>query len=163
MHDNPSLKTPIGYPILSSRSKSKKKSFLLMEALVALALLAMCVFPFIPKQSQKILRLKEKAAPGLYIDHFENHLCDLREKALCEGEEWIKDKKVGSCIQKTEESLYFEEIKLRSDAIHKLYLYSVYDSKNRSKKLYRLKLESLYKGKSSSKKQTLVAYLTLEV
>jgi hypothetical protein len=151
-----------GYPIMATWSKCKKKPWLILEVLIALALLSLCLLPFIPKNAQKLQHLKNQAAYLLLAHDFEHRQCELREKAVYEGPEWIKKAKEGEVIFKDKRDLYFEDLRLHVKSTERVSVLKIYDTKEGQKKLYRFKAETLYSSPHLKKKYPFYFYLTLE-
>ena len=117
-----------GYPIMATWSKCKKKPWLILEVLIALALLSLCLLPFIPKNAQKLQHLKNQAAYLLLAHDFEHRQCELREKAVYEGPEWIKKAKEGEVIFKDKRDLYFEDLRLHVKSTERVSVLKIYDT-----------------------------------
>jgi len=130
--------------------------------LIALAILALCVFPFIPKNSQKYQAVKDQASYIYFEKAFQNKLCELRQIAHLEGQMWLQNRQKGDVLFKSKDDFFFEELGLRAKGTSRLVLQEIYEKKTDSKHLYRLKLEMVFQGKTSKKRFPFYGYITLE-
>ena len=140
-----------------------KKQFLLIEVLIAITLLSLCLLPFIPKSNMTFLNFKKNAALTCVGAHFEEKICQMRERAYQEGFSWVKETKPKQTVFSQKEKVCFDELKLCGEVVFALTLDKVMESKNSGKNLYRFKLNAKYLFKELKKKEVLYAYLTLEI
>jgi hypothetical protein len=126
-----------------------------------MALLALCLLPFIPRSSEKFLKAKLKASYSLYAEDFESKVCQMRQRAFLEGSLWIKQE-VNEIIFKEAGSIFFEDLSLASNFKSKLIFLKIYEQKEGLKKLYRFKFEATYQNKDLKSKQSFTNYITLE-
>lgn len=143
-------------------SKIKKKNFILIEVLIAIAILSLCLMPFLPQQSLKLQRQKQQMAYCLFADHFETKVCSLRERAFVEKEAWIEKCQKNAQIDSWDEKIFFDDVKLAASVKGRVKLKSLYDSKKEGKKIYRLQIQASYSLKGSSKKLPFVFYISIE-
>lgn len=115
-----------------------------------------------PQASKRLERIKLKAASSLFAEDFEHKVCNLREIALEDMDEWIEKSLKERTILAWKEPIFFPELKLNATFKAKLVLQSIYDSKEAQKKIYRFRFEGCYQARGSSKKHAYVFYITLQ-
>ncbi len=131
--------------------------------LVALAVFALCLLPFIPKVGEPFLKMKAVGCESVFCHDFEGRLCSLRERALIQGPQWVQGGSKGSVIFRVEERVFFQDLSLKATVSGKFFIKEVYKIKNGSKTLYRLALELSYRGAQDNKQgQKFSGYIALE-
>lgn len=135
---------------------------LILEALIALSLLVICIFPFIPKTSKKNLELKKGQGQSLFALDFQNRMCELREKAKSEGVNWIEVGKNNQNVFLIKERVCFKEFAISADFQARMYLLKIYKKKHDKKNFYRFKIEGIYRMKKTKHNIPFYYYITLE-
>jgi hypothetical protein len=118
--------------------------------------------PFLPKTSVKLQNYKISASYSVFAQHFEEKLCEIREKALDARLEWIEACEKQPVIMTWSETIFFKSIHLKGLCKGKIKLKNIYNSKASGKKIYRFSIESTYSCKKGSKPANFIHYLTLE-
>lgn len=139
-----------------------KKSFLLIEVLIAITLLSLCLLPFIPKSSSSFLNFKKHAAYIALEEHFEEKICQMREKAYAEGVNWCKDQKKGK-ISSFDEPFVLSDVGLKGKVKYVLFLERILESKHVGKHVYRFKLAADYRLDQLKKQEHFWFYFTIEL
>ena len=139
-----------------------KKRFLLIEVLIAITLLTLCLLPFIPKSNSIFLNFKKNAAFICLEEHFEEKVCQIRQRAYVEGLNWIKNQKMGKVLSFSE-PFWIEDLSLKGNVTCILFLERIVESKNPGKNIYRLKFTADYAIAQIKKHEKFWFYLTLEI
>lgn len=126
-----------------------------------MSLLALCIFPFIPKMSKKNLAIKKAQAKSLFAQDFQHRMCELKEKAIQEGLEWIETAKKKKTVLTVKEKIFFKDFLIKANVQGRMYLLKTYDTKNNKNKLYRFKIELNYRVENTQKKEPFYFYITL--
>ena len=130
--------------------------------MIALTLMAICIFPFIPKTSKRLIALKKTQALSLYALDFQNRMCALKEKAKEEGNAWIANTEVGKTVFPIKEKLFFKEVLIDAEVSGRLLLQNKFNKKKGVGELYKFKVELNYRMKNTKEKIPFYFYFTLD-
>jgi len=114
-----------------------------LEILVAMAILALCLFPFLPSSSKTLLKEKKRVLPILLNTDFEEKICQIREELALKEKGWLEGFKEGQTLFSRLEPVQIDDFALKGQRRVQLRIKKIYGEGGGSL-VYRLELKVRY-------------------